>query len=341
MSRREDHIQVPQDGAPANAREPGLTVSGDETSVEERVLSHPLFGEPTIRTIPSVEAYYACKRRMLDGICGFSLLGERGSGHRVALKVIRTYLAQEFPGLGVLSYLLPRYPPTNSRAVLADLLASAGMLATGGSRAAQFQRLMNLQQEKALVSGIPRSIVFLYGAEHVNEVVCNTLLEIRDGLLLRGIRLFTISGSRIGLFTARISMLRGLVGDDDLGAIFGSVHQLRGLEGVEDYRALFAEIDTLTVDMTSQITWTEALLPLAYHNGFRLASQAPALQTAIEDRTSSKTLPIRALISVVRQVISMAAHLDSPDFEIPPYIWKDAVGIVMGVGAIYLPSVGK
>lgn len=314
------------------------TVWFDEKSPEERVLTHPLFGESTIRTLPSVEAYFACKDRMLSGVGGFSLLGGRGVGRRGALKVMRAYLSQEFPSLGVIEYLLPQSPPSTSCAVLSDLLASTGLSVTGGSRVAQLQRLMNMQQERALVSGIPRCVVFLYNAEHLNEVVCRTLLDIRDGLLLRGIRLFVVSGALLDQFISRISSLRNRLGDDALRSLFGSAYQLRELSGIEDYSAVLVEIDTLLTNDPFPVTWTEALLPLAYGGGFRLASQAGALHAAVESQTLTGRLSVRSLFGVVSQVLSLAVHLDAPEFEIPTNVWADAVRVVMGVGAAYLPS---
>ncbi|WP_321908583.1 hypothetical protein [Burkholderia cepacia] len=314
------------------------TVWVGEKSPEERVLTHPLFGEPAIRTLPSVEAYLACKNRMLSGVGGFSLLGVRGAGRRGALKVMRAYLSQEFPSLSVIEYLLPQSSPSTSCAVLHDLLASAGISVTGGARSAQFQRLMNMQQERALVSGIPRCVVFLYNAEYMNEVICKTLLDVRDGLQLRGIRLFTISGALFDKFISRISSLRNRLGDDALGSLFGSVYQLRELSGVEDYGAVLTEIDTLLMSDPYPVTWTEALLPQAYGGGFRLASQADALHAAVESQTLTGRLPVRSLFGVVSQVLSLAVHLDAPEFEIPLNVWADAVRVVMGVGAAYLPS---
>ncbi|CAE6756197.1 hypothetical protein R20943_03155 [Paraburkholderia aspalathi] len=320
---------------------PGPAVWTEDRSPEERVLTHPLFGEPNIRTPPGVEAYHAGKRRMLDGIAGFCVLGDPGMGRRGVLKMMRGYLSQEFPRLAVIEHVLSRHALTTPSAVLSSLLVSAGHSVVGGSRIAQLQRLLNLQEEKALISGAPLSVVILHNAEYVNEVVCETLLDLHDGLRLHGIRPFTISGALLDPFVTRMSQLAGSLHVTELRSVFGSVHYLRFLEGIEDYTAVLAEIDTLLVGHPNPTTWTEALLPLAYRGGFRLTSQAPALHAGVVSQVPTGRFPVRDLFDVVRQVLAMAASLDSPEFEIPPDSWAEAVRIVMGIGIAYLPGVSS
>lgn len=309
----------------------------DGRSPAEVVLQHPFFCEPAIRTRPIFESYVLCRDRMLSGVEGFVVLGERGSGRRVALKVIHSYFSQEFPDLTAIEYLVPKCSSESPNVVLADLLASGGLRVIGGTRTAQFQRLMNMLEERVLVSGIRRCIIFLYNAENISQVECQILLDIRDGLLFRGIRLFVASSALVGEFRSKVSILKEKIGGESLRSIFGSGYSIRPLEGAQDYAGIMSEIDTLIISDSGSITWTQEMLPIAYSNGFRLISQADPLHIAVTSRVKAGRISARSLFGVIRQVLAKAIGDDSLEFAIPAGTWRDAVNVVLDVGVAYLP----
>uniref|UniRef100_E1TI42 Uncharacterized protein n=1 Tax=Burkholderia sp. (strain CCGE1003) TaxID=640512 RepID=E1TI42_BURSG len=305
-------------------------------SAEERILTNPLFGEPVIKTAPAREAYYALRLRLLSGMSGFTVLGKSEMGPGETLKVLCQYLKQEYPQLPVYEHVVWRCSsPTQSR-VLSALLSSAGHGILRGSDEDRMKRLLNMQEEKALVGGSPSSVWMIHNAELIDVWTCKALLDMRNALILRGIRLFLVHGANVDPFLRRVSSLVPKVGQNELRTLFGDSHTLRGVSGLEEYAGILMEIDTRKIGAESAVTWSQALLPEAYRGGFRLKNQAPALHAAITERNLEGEFPIRALFEVIRSVMSMSARHDSPDLEIPQDVWARAVAVVMGIGSSYL-----
>jgi len=302
----------------------------------ERLLRHPLFGEPAIRTPPATEAYLAFRERMLNGLDGFTLIAtQQGMGRRGALRVMREYLLQEFPRLSTFEHVLTRFEHTPSD-VRAGLLTSVGHTLPFGRGDVQLRRLANMLEEQVEFSGSNVAVLFLYNAEYVDETVCKVLLDLRDIVRMRSIRLFFVCCAFIDKFAQVTVRLLKTIDPSGLRSLFGSVYYLRALSSVEDYAAVLSEIDTLGCGNLGEMTWGEALLPQAYHSGFRLASQADALSHAI--RGNSRPLSVQNLFLVIRNVLTVSVGLDEPGFEIPVETWSQAIAVVQSIGAAYLPQ---
>ena len=197
-------------------------------------------------------------------------------------------------------------------------------------------RLLNMQEEKALVSGSPLSVWMIHNAERLDVCTCKALLDMRNALMLKGIRLLLIHGAHVHPFMRHIPALRRELEETELRTLFGSIHAHRGLSGLEEYAEVLMEIDGLTVSNKSPVTWTEALFPQAYADGFRLKGQAPALHAAILERSTDGKFSRRALFDTIRSVVSISARQDSSNFNIPQEAWMRAVSMVMGIGSGYL-----
>lgn len=308
----------------------------DGISVEERILTSPLFGEPVIKTAPAREAYHAFREILSEGICGFTVRGQPENGLAETLRVIRQYLNQDYPHLTVYEHVVSRCSSRTRAEVLSGFLNSVGHGILCGSNRDKMTRLLNMQEEKALASGSPFSIWMIHNAESLNLETCKTLLDMRDLLASKGIRLLFIHGDHVEGFTRRILTLARRLNQTELSTLFGRAHALRSLCGLQEYTEVLMEIDALIISQKSAVTWTEALLPQAYKEGFRLASEAPALHTAILSASPCGDFPHRALFDVIRRVMSMSAPHDSRDFNIPHGIWAQAASMVMRMDSSYL-----
>jgi hypothetical protein len=307
-------------------------------SAEERILTSPLFGEPVIENAPAREAYQALRLRLLNGMSGFTVLGQPEMGPGETLKVLRQYLKQEYPQLPVFEHVVWRCSSPTQSGLLSALLSSAGHGIRRGSDEDKMTRLLNMQEEKALVCGSPLSVWMIHNAELIDVWTCRALLGMRNALMLRGIRLLLVHGAHVDPFLRRVSTLAPKVGESELRTLFGDLHALRSLSGLAEYAGVLMEIDTQTISTESRLTWSQALLPEAYRGGFRLKNQAPALYAAITERNLEGEFSIRALFEVIRSVMSMLARRDSPDLKIPQHMWARAVAMVMGTGCSYLGS---
>jgi hypothetical protein len=323
-----------------SAENAGYIPGDDEVSPEERVLIHPLFGEPAIKSAPTLETYHACRERLLNGTTAFTVLGQPGIDCRGSLRVIRQYLKQEYPHLTIFEHTVSRFRSSKPYVVLSSLLNSIKHGVTGGSPEAQMARLVNMQEERALISGFPRSVWILHNAELIGVQTCQIMLDMRDRLALKGIRLFLVNGAFVEPFMTQIASFSPELSASEIQTVFGSIHPLRGLSGLQEYAGVLTEIDSMPIRRDSPITWTESLLPLAYRNGFRLTKHAPAIHAAITARMPLGNFPDRSFLDVVRNVMSVAARNDAPDFDIPPPVWENAVDVVIGIGNSYLQAVG-
>jgi hypothetical protein len=317
------------EGVTEDVTQPGL-------SVEERILTNPLFGEPVVKTAPAREAYLASRERLLYGASGVTVLGQRGMYLQGTLRVIHQYIRQEFPQLAVYEHVVARCASVTRTEALLGLLSSIGHGIRRGSDEAKMRRLVNMQEEKALISGASLSIWIIHNSELLDVETCKALLDMRNLLELSGNRLFLIHGAYIDSFMKNIPTLARKFDPEELRALFGSAHPLRALSGLQEFADVLMEIDTQTIRRESPITWTEALLPQAHRNGFRLANEAPALHAAMLAGYPEGAFTDQALFDTVRSVMSMSARQDSPGFNIPPETWAKAVAMVMRVGSSYL-----
>ncbi|OXC76251.1 hypothetical protein [Caballeronia sordidicola] len=318
----------------------GYIPVNDEVSPEERLLIHPLFGEPAIKSAPTLETYHACRERLLNGTTAFTVLGKPGMDCRGALRVIRQYLKQEYPHLTTFEHTVSRFRSARPYVVLSSLLNSVKHGVAGGSPEAQMSRLVNMQEERALISGFPRSVWILHNVELIGFQTCQIMLDMRDRLALKGIRLFLVNGAFAEPFMTQIASFSSVLSGSEIQTVFGSIHPLRGLSGLQEYAEVLMEIDSMPIRRDSPITWTESLLPLAFRNGFRLTKHAPAIHAAITARMPLGNFPDRSFLDVVRNVLSVSARNDAPDFDIPPMVWENAVDVVIGIGNSYLQAVG-
>ena len=312
----------------------------DQFSIDERTLSHPLYSEPVIRTPQGRIAYHACKERMRYGIEAFTVVGKPGMGRRGVVSVIHDYLHQELPRLATFEHAISRFPSTKPTSILSDLLAAAGNDVTGGVRAKQLQHLTTLLEEKVRASNLPLCVLLLHNSEFANETFCRTLLDLRDSLRLRGIRIFFIHCVLFSPFMKLVGDLKHVFSSAEIRSIFGTAHEVIAPTSAEEYREILGEIDTAQFDSVGNVTWIEALLPEAYRSGFRMASQARALDDAIRSSAGGR-LTVRMFFDVVRTVVAQSAIQDRAGFQIPREIWCDAVRLVSGVGFSYLLESGR
>lgn len=312
----------------------------DQFSIDERILSHPLYSEPVIRTPQARGAYHACKERMRYGIDGFTVIGKPGMGRRGVVSVMRGYLHQEFPRLATFEHAISRFPSEKPSVNLSGLLVSAANEKTGGARTAQLDRLTSMLEERARTSNIPLCVLFLHNSEFANEALCNTLLDLRDSLRLRGLRIFFVHCALFDPFMNLVGELKKKLRPAELRSIFGTAYDVYAPETVEEYREILSEIDTAPFGSAGNATWIEALLPEAYRGGFRLASQAEPLHDAVRTFAGGR-LSVRMFFEVVRTVVAQSTSQDRCGFEIPPEIWGDAVRLVTGVGYSYLLESGS
>uniref|UniRef100_E1TI41 Uncharacterized protein n=1 Tax=Burkholderia sp. (strain CCGE1003) TaxID=640512 RepID=E1TI41_BURSG len=314
---------------------------GNQFSIDERILSNPLYCVPIIRTPQSRNAYHSCKERMCYGIDGFTVLGEPGMGRRGVVSVIRGYLKQEFPRLTTFEHTISRFRSTKPTGALSALLAAAEHELTGGVRERQLDRLAKILEEQVRASGIRLCVLLLHNSEFASETFCKTLMDLRDSLRLRGVRIFFIHCAEIAPFLKLVGSLkeRGFK-IAEIRAIFGTAHEITAPGSAEDYAEIFTEIDTTPFGSAGNMTWLGALLPQACQGGFRLASQAGVLDGAIKDVAGGR-LDVRMFFEVVRTVIAGSVTQDRRGFNIPPDIWSDAVRLVTGVGDGYLLESGK
>lgn len=314
----------------------GLEFWGSQLSIDEQVFSHPLYSEPVIRTPQARNAYHECKERMRCGIEGFTVIGKPGMGRRGVVSVIRGYLHQEFPRLTTFEHAISRFPAAKPSEPLSGLLAAlAGHQINGGVRAKQLELLADMLVDKIRASKIPLCVLFLHNSEFADDVFFQTLLDLRDSLRLRGVRIFFVHCALFELFMKRVRALYPKFRSSEIRSIFGTAYEAKAPESVKDYGEILSEIDTAPFGSAGNVTWTEALLPEAYRGGFRLASQAKALDCAIKN-IIGRSLSVRMFFEVVRTVVAKSATQDAREFEIPGDIWCDAVRIVAEIGGGYL-----
>ena len=82
----------------------------------------------------------------------------------------------------------------------------------------------------------------------VSEIFCHTLLDLRDSLRLRGVRIFFIHCALFKPFMQLVGSLKPKFRPAELRSIFGTAHDVHAPDSAEEYRDILSEIDTAPFD---------------------------------------------------------------------------------------------
>jgi hypothetical protein len=100
--------------------------------------------------------------------------------------------------------------------------------------------------------------------------------------------------------------------------------------GIRDVEAILKSLDNSDIHGASGTSKTTELFPRAYHSGFRLENEAPALMAAIaavapQDRAGAFEFPADETFLAIRSFIAENACHDGPHMRIPDDAWDQAV----------------
>ena len=324
---------------PSDQRSQQLEVlAPNQRTEQELLIRHPLFSSPSIATEPTIQAYLEFKEQFLGGASGFTLLGERGSGRKTALLVMRDLLRLEFPELTTVTCVLSEDEPKTPYDRWASLLFAAGHRFRGGNQVDAKRRLLNLIDERTAIAGVYRFVLFVQRVERLDRAMMLTLLDLKENLQIKGIQFVVVGSAEINAFKAMIDNNHSPEQLYIIRSLLGSGHVLRPLTSVLDLRSILSAIDNMPYLEAGSVTWGQYFLPKAYQAGFRLSAHADSLKLAIDEYAANGRVTSTFIFRTIQHLLTQAAKVDQPGLTIGAEEWKRAMGYIADAGITYLPA---
>ncbi|CAB3720076.1 hypothetical protein R8871_04778 [Paraburkholderia graminis C4D1M] len=312
-------------------------LSQNQRTEQELLLRHPFYSAPELPTSPAIQAYLMCKDEFLYGASGFTLLGERGSGRKIALLVIRNLFQHEFPELATATWAPLPSELTTAAGTWRSLLAAVNHRFWGGASQDITSRLEKVIEERTAITGVYRFVLFVQNIETVDGATLEALAGLRDSLQVKGIQLFVVGSSEINAFRARTDGMTGPT-KETIESLLGSGHVLRPLTSALDLVSVLHALDTLPYPDAGGVTWVQFFVPRAFAAGFRLSDQVATLKGAVDAYAANGRVTARFIFKTIKRMLGEASKVDQPGLTIGVDQWKRAMGLVLGDGITYLPA---
>lgn len=249
-------------------------------------------------------------------------------GKSSTLRAARAYVRNEFPGCGVFSYQITPKDPKDvirrSREVrelefLSDLLIAANL--ESGHAPTPAHRRMQLQ--RALLSlSLPARHLFMFfdEAQEFSKDEYGWLKSMTNWLSDNGVRMTIVSFGQVELLEQREKIISEYRSDLHKRFI-GNVYELQGITGPQDMVVPLTACDEGSeYPVGSGLSYTRFLFPLAFANGFRLASLASMLWSAFLRasplRRGESSLALEHFADALSELAELLRDEDSADLVI-------------------------
>lgn len=290
--------------------------------------SHPVVTKDYLVITPVVRKVYALIRdRVYMRTTGTFMYAAPRAGKTTCAKATQQLLQAEFPRIHVMCFSAE--PSRQKPALLMDILAADKLSVPRIPRYKDLQRqlLIHIQSSLAVRDG-NQFVLIADEMQNLSEENLVDLATIHNRLLTIGIRMTTIGFSQPEIMDRHTALLA--TNQSFLIARFLSEPiPFSGCTSIEDLRKILEAYDlTLRYPEDCDYTYTRFFLPLAYDNGFRLASNADAIWHKL--RAAAKglpgdSIPMEHLARTVEFLLVYGTASDGCTFKLTAKAIDDAV----------------
>lgn len=283
--------------------------------------SHPVVTKDYLVITPVVKKVYSLIRdRVYMRTTGTFMYAPPRVGKTTCAKATEKLLKAEFPRIHVMRFSAE--PSRQQSALLQDIIAADKLFVPRNPRYKDLQRqlLIHIQSSLSMRDGT-QFVLIADEMQNLSEENLIDLATIHNRLEALGIRMTTIGFAQPEIMDRHTALLA--TNQSFLVARFLSEPiPFSGCTSIEDLREIIDAYDTtLIYPEDSDHTYTRFFLPLAYDNGFRLASNAAAIWKKL--RAAAKglrgdSIPMEHLSRTVEFLLVYGKASDSRNFKLTP-----------------------
>jgi hypothetical protein len=290
--------------------------------------SHPVITKNYLVITPVVRKAYALIRdRVYMRTTGTFMYAAPRVGKTTCARATQQLLLAEFPRIHVMRFSAE--PSRQQSALLQDILTVDNLSIPKSPRYKELQRqlLIHIQSNLAIREG-NQFVLIADEMQNLSEDNLVDLATIHNRLETLGIRMTTIGFAQPEIMDRHTALLA--TNQSFLIARFLSEPiPFSGCTSIEDLSEILNAYDlTLKYPVDCDHTYTRFFLPLAYDNGFRLASNADTIWSKLRIAAkglSVDSIPMEHLSRTVEFLLVYGAASDSRAFKLEEKTVEDAV----------------
>lgn len=290
--------------------------------------SHPVVTKGYLVITPVVKKVYSLIRdRVYMRTTGTFMFAFPRVGKTTCAKATQQLLQVEFPRIYVMRFSAE--PSRQQSALLVDILSADKLYIPRSPRYKDLQRQLLIHVQSSLATREGNQFVLIVDEmQNLSEENLVDLATIHNRLEAVGIRMTTIGFAQPEIMDRHTALLA--TNQSFLIARFLSEPiPFSGCTSIEDLREILDAYDlTLRYPEDCDHTYTRFFLPLAYDNGFRLASNADAIWRKL--RAAAKglpgdSIPMEHLSRTVEFLLVYGMASDGRNFKLTSKAIDDAV----------------
>lgn len=290
--------------------------------------SHPVITKNYLVITPVVRKVYALIRdRVYMRTTGTFMYAAPRVGKTTCAKATQQLLQAEFPRIHVMRFSAE--PSRQKSALLIDVLSADKLSVPRTPRYKDLQRqlLIYVQSSLAIRDG-NQFVLIADEMQNLSEENLIDLATIHNRLETLGIRMTTIGFAQPEIMDRHTALLA--TNQSFLIARFLSEPiPFSGCTSIEDLREILNAYDlTLKYPQDYDYSYTRFFLPLAYDNGFRLASNADAIWSKLNAAAKGlpgDSIPMEHLSRTVEFLLVYGTGSDSQTFKLTAKAINEAV----------------
>ncbi|TFW31776.1 ATP-binding protein [Massilia horti] len=263
-----------------------------------------------------------------------SFVAPSGFGKTSAIEVLTDQLSANLPSAPVLRTIAKNHDRFSEAKFFAEMLEGCTCaLAPRGQAGALRNRLIRFFWELVESKGSDRIALFVDEAQSWTQPEFNCLRDIsKDLILLADVHLIVILFGGPDLAKTRDALLNH-ESTEQIGQFLGEQNKLQGIASEIDlmqtircYDNIHAPLDQADISVKSH---SEAFMPVAFADGWRLESEAPILwerfQTVATRHGGVREIGMKWIASTVRNFLIRQHEWDRTGFRGDPEAWEEAI----------------
>jgi len=305
-------------------------------AMRQDLSDHPIARDQAILPTIPMEEFVNVVIDWLDSrLTGGIVWGNQRMGKTQAIRYMLDHgasvLGSPIP-IGLFSVWDPTYSSLTENRFFGSLLGALNYASPlTGTTMVKRQRVIDLISERVKSAKEYRFLLFIDEAQWLDKVQLRYLMDLHNQLKIIDIRLICVLVGQPELMEIR-GELRKKKQAHLLGRFMSASHQFKGVSTEKEFKRIAFAFDEQSEYPTgSGISYTQAYVPLAYKNGWRLEQQIPMIWKLLDNCLESERLPscsefpMQALMALLVWLLSQLSLEDTDDLELTADLIQDGI----------------
>ena len=307
-----------------------------QRSMRNDLSDHPIARDQAILPTIPMEEFVNVVIDWLDSrLTGGVVWGNQRMGKTQAIRYLLDHGTQVLGApipTGLFSVWDPTYTSLTENRFFGALLSALNYAAPlTGTAAIKRQRLLDLIAERVVSAKEYRFLLFIDEAQWLDNVQLRYLMDLHNQLKISDIRLVCILVGQPELVEFRAS-LRSSKQAHLLGRFMSASHQFKGVTTEQEFKRIaYAFGEQSEYPAGSGISYTQAYVPIAYQNGWRLETNIPTIWKLLDNCLEAERLPkcnefpMQALMALLVWLLSQLSLEDNESLHLRPELIEEGI----------------